>query len=240
MTLKRSEVNVDKLTKGNASLTGTGVFDMLMAAVDAHIREEHKARRITDSAYAQTYIGALQYALQAAVQYLQNADLLDAQIAEIEAKIKLTEAQTRLIEKQIEQAECDKELSKWRAVTEQAQTQKILAIGKNTVDAPTGDSNVYGNVGSSIEGARKQAWALERDAEQKLMKTLVTDIYTTIQSSEGIGANKFGLNGSNGISIINQCRRNVGMPEIDTSDASFNSESQQYRDKWAPNAITGD
>lgn len=223
--------------------TGEGVFDRFMNAVEGHIREEYDRKRITGASYAQTYLGALQPVIQASTQFVLGASqleaqrrLIEAQIKEQEAKAKLVEAQIRLVEKQIEQAEYEKEYTKWRAVTEQAQTQKIVAIGKNTVDQPVGGTNVFGAVGANTAYSAKQAWALERDAEQKFLKTAVIDVFTTIQSSEGVGANKFGINGSNAISILNKCRREIGISEIDTSNASFNANSQQYKDKWAPNA----
>ena len=48
------EFNIHELTNG--TLNGTGVFDVLMDAVKAHLHEEYKAERIRATDYANAYI----------------------------------------------------------------------------------------------------------------------------------------------------------------------------------------
>lgn len=53
---------------------GTGMFDGLMEAFSAHIKEENRTGRISGREYAETYLGGMQAAMQAAVQYLLQKD----------------------------------------------------------------------------------------------------------------------------------------------------------------------
>ncbi len=55
-------------------VNGNGVFDAIMTAMKAHIKEEFEANRITGAEYSKTYTAMLQYALQYAVQYLLERD----------------------------------------------------------------------------------------------------------------------------------------------------------------------
>lgn len=234
-------LSIDDLTKND--LQGSGAFDRIMDSMELHIQEEFKKGRVTGSNYAQVYTQSIQVALQGAIQFLLNKDLADAQIEEIKARIKETEARTELAKKnaelvqaQIESQEFERELTKWRSVSEQAQTQKIVEINKDYVDKElnNGNSNVHGVIGSSIDVSDKQAWAVERSAELNVAKTLVTDVYNVIESNEGIGANKFGLNGSNAVSILNAVRSGVGMPKISVEETEYNASSQKYKDTWSP------
>lgn len=218
--------------------TGEGVFDRFMNAVEGHIREEYDRKRITGSSYAQTYLGALQPVIQASTQFVLGASqleaqrrLIEAQIKEQEAKARLVEAQIRLVEKQIEQADSEKEYTKWRAVTEQAQTQKVLAIGKDTVDQPVDDTNVFGMLGSSIKASKKQIEVADKNAALAVAEKLVINPFSAIESAEGIGAGYYGLNGGNAIDIINNVRKTFGISELGTEYAG---QHKPYMNQYAP------
>jgi len=78
---------------------GTGVFDVLMTAVEAHIERQFQKQRITGEDYATVYLGSLQAVLQQSVQFILNeqtagkqSDLLDQQILEQTEKV-LTQAE---------------------------------------------------------------------------------------------------------------------------------------------------
>lgn len=65
--------NITKLT--NADLTsgvvgGSGVFDALMAGIDAHLKREYEANRITGAEYSKVYIALVEAALSNATQFL--------------------------------------------------------------------------------------------------------------------------------------------------------------------------
>jgi len=81
-TASLNQPDISRLT--TKSVEGTGVFDVLMSAVKQHLLEEYEANRVTGEEYTQVYLGALQGAMQTAVQFLLNSqqeEKLQAEIA---------------------------------------------------------------------------------------------------------------------------------------------------------------
>jgi hypothetical protein len=97
-----------------ATLEGTGVFDVLMRANKTHLEAEFNKNRIKGAEYATVYLGSLTQVMQTALQFLLTkektdleAQLLQKQIALAQAQIEKTaseklqvEAQTLLINQQ--------------------------------------------------------------------------------------------------------------------------------------------
>jgi hypothetical protein len=84
------------LTNGNVvngEWAGTGVFDMLISAVNKNIEIQYQKGRITGSDYAQVYLGGVQAVLQQSVQWVLQVDTSDAQVDDIRKGIELKEAQ---------------------------------------------------------------------------------------------------------------------------------------------------
>jgi hypothetical protein len=84
------------LTNGsvvNGEWAGTGVFDMLIAAVNKNIEIQYQKGRITGSDYADVYLGGVQAVLQQSVQWVLQVDTSDAQVDDIRKGIELKEAQ---------------------------------------------------------------------------------------------------------------------------------------------------
>jgi hypothetical protein len=179
-------IPVDTLTQ--ASLQGTGVFDVLMRATKAHLEAEFKAERITGTEYATVYLGALEAAMATALQFTLQRDKSLAEIELIEAQTNKVIAEQDLVEQQTLNAieenrvliaqECklraefdvleqtvlkttqETSLLNWKTTTERAQT---VALG---VDE------------DSIIGRQKllyqaQATGFVRDSEQKAAKLLI-------------------------------------------------------------------
>ena len=78
--------NIDDFTVG--TIGGTGVFDVLMTTVKAHLNEEFEAGRIRATDYANSYVQLLGLALGESSQFVISK-------AKLAAEIKLIEAQTR-------------------------------------------------------------------------------------------------------------------------------------------------
>ena len=110
-----SQPDVTRLT--TQSIDGTGVFDVLMKSIKQHLIEEYEADRITGAEYTQVYLGALNTAMTAALQFLLNSQ----QEEKIQAEIALTRQKT---------------------VTELAQTDDDLPLGLGF----NGDTQVEGLV----------------------------------------------------------------------------------------------
>ena len=127
-------VTVDDITQG--SVTGTGVFDKLMATVAAQLQAEFKADRITQTDYGQVYVSALNNTLGQAIQFLLTKDQAALQAAtlaaqyekialeklQLEYQIAQIQQQTLLIQSQILTDAAQRGLIEQKTVTEVAQT----------------------------------------------------------------------------------------------------------------------
>jgi len=65
-------LGVEEITDG--TIGGTGIFDGLMVACEAHLAREYQAGRITGADYTKAYIATTQAAMANAVQYVASAE----------------------------------------------------------------------------------------------------------------------------------------------------------------------
>ena len=187
-------VTVDDITQG--SVTGTGIFDKLMATVAAQLQAEFKADRITQTDYGQVYVSALNNTLGQAIQFLLTKDqaalqaatlaaqyekialekdILELQKQQLTLQLAQLEQQTLLIQSQILTDAAQRALIKQKTVTEVAQTQ----------DTPTSNisAGYSGVVGKQNALYAAQTTGFTRDAEQKAAK-LALDILATQLSTD--------------------------------------------------------
>lgn len=187
-------VTVDDITQG--SVTGTGIFDKLMATVAAQLQAEFKADRITQTDYGQVYVSALNNTLGQAIQFLLTKDqaalqaatlaaqyekialekdILELQKQQLTLQLAQLEQQTLLIQSQILTDAAQRGLIEQKTVTEVAQTQ----------DTPTSNisAGYSGVVGKQNALYAAQTTGFTRDAEQKAAK-LALDILATQLSTD--------------------------------------------------------
>ncbi len=115
---------------GSYTVSGSGTFDDLMEAVNTHLDAQFKLGRIQGVDYATVYANSMQAAMSNAVQYLlgrSNAELIAAQIRQIDANIVKTEAEVKLVEAQTEKANAEVSLLVQKKISELAQTQAGVA-----------------------------------------------------------------------------------------------------------------
>ena len=62
---------------------GTGVFDVLMKAINGNIKVQYDNGNIDTSQYATVYLGAIQTAIQSAVDFLLREKLTEAQVDDV-------------------------------------------------------------------------------------------------------------------------------------------------------------
>lgn len=86
-------VTVNDLTSG--TVDGTGVFDVMLQSVKAHIQQEYAAGRIKGTEYAQVYLGSMQTVMQSALQFVLTKDKTQYEIELLQQQV-LTEQQKRL------------------------------------------------------------------------------------------------------------------------------------------------
>ena len=170
--------NEDLTTK---VVDGTGIFDELMTAANAHLSAQWDMERITGTQYAEVYLGQLTAVLQQAVTFLIEKDktylnnlLINAQIELANKQIELADKELEkadkeieLLEKQIELQELNKELIAQKVKTEKAQIS-------DTVDGVP----VTGIIGAQIALYKQQKDGFIRDAEQKALK-IISDTWIT-------------------------------------------------------------
>jgi hypothetical protein len=167
-----AEVTLASLTAG--TVNGAGVFDKLMASINAQLTDQFDKGRLRGPEYATVYLGALESTLKTALDFLmaQKINALEVQLAKqkvanaiLEAKVLIaTECKLRaeydvLIETKAKVAE-EKVLLTWKTTTEKAQTTNV------GVDA------------NSVIGKQKLLYTAQtdgftRDAEQKVAKLLI-------------------------------------------------------------------
>lgn len=168
-----------QLTEG--SLSGDGVFDVLMNATRAHLESEYTKNRIRGPEYSQVYLASMQVVLQQATAFLLTKDKAANEAAMVAAQIALLEQQRLnaiaehavllaqkckldaeydvLLEQKLKSA-AENQLLVQKVITERAQVQ---AIG---VDA----DSVIGKQKSLYQA---QTDGFKRDAEQKAAKLMV-------------------------------------------------------------------
>ena len=187
-------VTVDDITQG--SVTGTGIFDKLMATVAAQLQAEFKADRITQTDYGQVYVSALNNTLGQAIQFLLTKDqaalqaatlaaqyekialekdILELQKQQLTLQLAQLEQQTLLIQSQILTDAAQRALINQKTVTEIAQTQDTPMS-----NISTGYSGVVGKQNALYAA---QTTGFTRDAEQKAAK-LALDILATQLSTD--------------------------------------------------------
>ena len=178
--------NEDLTTK---VVNGTGIFDELMTAANAHLDSQFKNERITGTQYAEVYLGQLQAVLANAVQFLIERDKTYLSNLLINAQIDLANKQVELAEKQIEQADKQLELLEKQIELQQAQSdlarQKIkteIAQIANTVDGVA----VSGVIGAQVALYKQQRESFLRDAEQKSLKILADTWITRKTIDDGV------------------------------------------------------
>lgn len=187
-------VTVDDITQG--SVTGTGIFDKLMATVAAQLQAEFQADRITKSDYGQVYVSALNNTLGQAIQFLLTKDqaalqaaTLAAQYEKIALEKDVLELQKQQLTLQLAQLEQQTLLIQSQILTDAAQraliNQKIVTEVAQTQDTPTSNTSTgySGVVGKQNALYAAQTTGFTRDAEQKAAK-LALDILATQLSTD--------------------------------------------------------
>ena len=187
-------VTVDDITQG--SVTGTGIFDKLMATVAAQLQAEFQADRITKSDYGQVYVSALNNTLGQAIQFLLTKDqaalqaaTLAAQYEKIALEKDILELQKQQLTLQLTQLEQQTLLIQSQILTDAAQraliNQKTVTEVAQTQDTPTSNTSTgySGVVGKQNALYAAQTTGFTRDAEQKAAK-LALDILATQLSTD--------------------------------------------------------
>jgi hypothetical protein len=124
-----TDITVTDYTDG--TIGGAGVFDKMMAAVEAHIAQEHNTGRIRGSEYATVYLGALQSTQSIALQFILGEQQAQAETALLESQKLKVDEELNLVTSQI--ALTDAQELKVDAEKLLVDQQTANAVTENTV-----------------------------------------------------------------------------------------------------------
>lgn len=122
MTITVTPVTLPDLT--TAALAGTGVFDVLMRSMKAHLESEFNKNRIKGPEYSTVYLGSLQAVLNSSLQFLLQKDKATLEAELVKAQIAL--AAQQLLNSQAELALLQAQVLKVPAEIAQLQAQTLL------------------------------------------------------------------------------------------------------------------
>ena len=78
-----NQIKVTNITNGtlvNNQWVGTGVFDVLMNAVNSNIESQYQSGRLTSTEYATVYLGSMQSVIQQSVQYTLSEPMAEEEL----------------------------------------------------------------------------------------------------------------------------------------------------------------
>ena len=128
-----TDIVITDLTEG--SLTGNGVFDKLMAAVNAHIDDQYNKNRITGTDYATVYLGSMQSVIQQSVEYILQEKQIEAQVDLLVQQKLNAEKEGTLLDAQLEKL--DIEVKAIIAKTEDEHGIVLDKLNANSVSTST-------------------------------------------------------------------------------------------------------
>lgn len=164
-----------------ATVGGTGVFDVLMKAAKAHLDSEHASNRIKSAEYATVYLGSLEAVMSASLQFLltkQKAGL-EAELLQKQIDLVTQQALNAVIEGQVltaQKCKLDAEYDNLMAVKLKTAAETSLLSQKTATEKAQITS--LGVDVDSVVGRQKQLYVAQtngftRDAEQKAAKIMV-------------------------------------------------------------------
>lgn len=169
---------ISELTAG--TLTGTGVFDVLMRAVKAQLDDQFALGRIKGTEYSTVYLGSLDLAMQNGLAFLlqQRKNDLEAQLVQKQIELTTQQVLNAVTEGRVLSATVCKlqaEFDLTQATTlKSAEELALLAQKTATERAQTTEIGVDDN---SVIGKQKALYAAQtagfaRSAEQQAAKLL--------------------------------------------------------------------
>lgn len=127
-------ITVSDLTQ--ASIDGTGVFDVLMRATKAHLDSEYQQNRIKGTDYSTVYLGSLQQTMQTALTFLMENQKATLEAQLLEVQILKAQKEAEILE--LSKAKLNDEILHLKAQTALVTQQKDnLASEKFSIEAKT-------------------------------------------------------------------------------------------------------
>jgi len=127
------ELSITELTDGtlvNKEWEGTGIFDVMIKAVNGNVEGQRQKGYITGEKYADVYLGSMQSVIAQSMQFLLQRDQVAAQIA-------LVERQTKGFDDDAKQKLLKQTLDSWSVAYSVAQDANSIpdSIKVNSIDS---------------------------------------------------------------------------------------------------------
>lgn len=140
-----TDIVVSDITNGsldaNGDWVGTGIFDVLMSAVNKNIESQFNKGRIAGADYATAYIGAMNAVLAQSIEYVMKEKVSEAQVDNMVAD-------TGFKDREVTVTELNSE--KQRAIMdEELKLKYVERVMKDKAAADMGLDNVYKQVEAS-------------------------------------------------------------------------------------------
>lgn len=172
-------ITTSQLTQ--ATLDGTGVFDVLMKAAGAHLEAEFSKNRIKGTEYSEVYLGSMTQVLQTATQFLLTKQKADLEAQLLEKQIALVEQQrlNAVVENTVLVAqECKLRAEYDLTMANITRTNEEVALLTQKVATERAQTTALGVDADSVVGRQKSLYqaqtdGFKRDAEQKAAKVMI-------------------------------------------------------------------
>lgn len=174
-----------------ATLEGTGTFDILMQAVKAHLDSEFTKGRIKGPEYATVYLGSVEMAMKHSLDFLLQkrknsleADLITEQIALVTQQVLNAIAENDVLVAQKCKLEAEFDLTQAQTL----RTNEELALLTQKTATERAQTLSTGVDADSVVGKQKALYAAQttgftRDAEQKVAK-LMADTWSVRRTTD--------------------------------------------------------
>lgn len=189
-----AQLSITELTTAPADGTGgTGVYDVLMVAVKAHLEQELKKDRIKGPEYSTVYLGSLDAVLRSSLDFLlqKRKNDLEAQLLEKQILLVTEQIKNAVLEGAVLVAQECKLRAEFDGIEagtlKTAQETTLLAQKTITERAQV---QALGVEADSVIGKQKQLYqaqadGFQRDAEQKAAKIMVDSWNVRRTTDEG-------------------------------------------------------
>lgn len=107
------------LTEGETSISGSGMFDLLMRGFKAHLTKEFESNRISGAEYTKAYIALTEAAMANATQFLLGRDLAHWQVVNAQLQARVTDVGAATARVELESAKTRLQVIRLEAMNQQ-------------------------------------------------------------------------------------------------------------------------
>ena len=138
-----SEITIGQITDG--LLGGNGSFDVLMAAITAHIDQQYEKNRITSSDFGAVYLGSIQTTLEQAINFTLSSGKVELEEKILQTQLEKLELEKQLTALQVERAETENQTA--QVMLQKAQKELAqLDLQSALIAAQTAKTNTETNL----------------------------------------------------------------------------------------------